>query len=356
MNGRNRPWRIGIIGAGRMGSIRARSARAHPACEVVHIVDTEPARAAALAREMDCAASADWAEVVARPDIDAVVVATTHKELAPITAAALEAGKRVFCEKPMARNASEARRAVDAAARREPGAGAPLVVGYTLRHHPAVARARQLVRGGAIGRPLYLRARYGHGGRPGYDREWRADRELSGGGELVDQGVHLIDLSRWLLGDLDQVSALVENCFWRGPAGGAGPVEDNAFLLLKGAHGQVASLHASWTQWRNLFALEIFGEDGFLIAEGLGGSYGPEQLLWGRRRPEGGAPAVAPVSLAELDGSVWDREWSEFVRAAWPAESGESATSATGLEGWQVLRTVEAAYLSAREGRTVGLN
>lgn len=351
----NPPRRIAIIGAGRMGGIRARSARAHPACQVVHVVDAVPERARALAREMDCAAGSDWEALLARQDIDGVVVATTHKDLAPITVAALEAGKRVFCEKPMARNATEARAVVEAAARFEPSAGAAVTVGYSLRHHPAVALTRRFVRAGRIGRPLYLRGRYGHGGRPGYDQEWRADRRISGGGELVDQGVHLIDLSRWLLGDLDQVTAVLETFCWRGLPDSPPPVEDNAFLLLRGSTGAVASLHASWTQWRNLFSLEVFGEEGFLAAEGLGGSYGPEQLLIGRRRRQGGPPDLEPVSFPDGGPSVWDLEWDDFVRAAWP-NGGAEAVSATVAEGWNVLRTVEAAYRSSREGRTVTLS
>ena len=125
-------------------------------------------------------------------------------------------------------------------------------------------------------------------GDRGYDREWRSDPAVSGGGELLDQGAHLVDLLLWILDtDFDSVSAETVTAFWEMP------VEDNAFALLRTAGGQVASLHVSWTQWRNLFSLEVFGRDGYAVAEGLGGSYGEERLVLGRRPPDGRGPRRA---------------------------------------------------------------
>src|SRR5207237_7906533 len=118
-------------------------------------------------------------------------------------------------------------------------------VGFNHRFHPAFRKARTLFDAGAIGPLLYIRARYGHGGRLGYEREWRADPRLSGGGELLDQGVHLIDLARWFAGDFTQVTGHVASYFW--PI----PVADNAFALLTTAGGQAALLHPSWTARKN---------------------------------------------------------------------------------------------------------
>jgi predicted dehydrogenase len=190
--------------------------------------------------------------------------------LAAISTAALQAGKHVFCEKPGARTAAE----VETVLRVLHGAWPPVeavnvpsigkhaarqfVMGFTLRHHPAIARARELMAGGEIGRPMYVLGRYGHGGRPGYGQEWRAQRDLAGGGELLDPGVHLIDLSRWFLGEFVQVTGLVDTYFWRrDPPAEGDPLEDNAFLLLRSADGYVGSLQASWTQWKNHFGFEV---------------------------------------------------------------------------------------------------
>lgn len=359
--------RIGIVGAGRMGRIRAHSARALPGCRVVQVADTVSESAEALAKEVGCEAGRDWERLVARTDIDAVVVATPHKYLAPITIAALQAGKHVFCEKPMARTVAEA----DEILKCHRSSPQALVVGFTLRHHPAIARARELLFEGAIGEPFYVRGSYGHGGRPGYEREWRADAELAGGGELLDQGIHLIDLSRWFLGDFREVSGLAATFFWGTengaeatgangwPAPAREPVDDNAFVLLRTRGGRVASLHASWTQWKNRFSFEVFGRDGFLVVDGLGGSYGLERLTKGRRSRTGGRPeleelafggAVVGDSSPSVD-DVWSREWSAFRAAILTRESSSRqvghpvpAVSASACDARQALRVVQTLY------------
>jgi len=369
--------RIGVIGAGRMGGIRARSAKRHPTCEVLGVADTDLTRAQSLAVDLGCTASADWAELIAREDIDAVVVATPHKFLAPISAAAVQAGKHVLCEKPGARTSAEAETMLRVLYGSWPPAKfenllparragvAQLVIGFTLRHHPAVVRARELLAGGEIGRPMYLVGRYGHGGRPGYEQEWRAMRDLAGGGELLDQGVHLIDLSRWFLGEFEEVVGFVGTYFWRPKqAAGNNTLEDNAFLLLRSAAGNVASLQASWTQWKNLFVFEVYGENGFLQVQGLSGNYGREQLKIGYRNLHGGPPETKEIDLwaggtAEPESDVWAVEWQAFVSAV----SGSNPLAnhapiikpASAIDAWQALRIVEAAYEASRTGTGIPL-
>lgn len=344
-----------------MGRIRARTAGVHPRCRVVHVVDADGTRAAELAAEVGAEAGTDTDRLLARRDVDAVVVATPPKYLAPLSRAALQAGKHVFCEKPMARTAAEAETVRTAASAHH----APLlVVGFTLRYHRAVRRAWNLVKAGAIGEPCYVRGRYGHGGRPGYADEWRMNTEVSGGGELLDQGVHLIDLSRCFLGEFEDFAGFLETYFWEAPPGPGSPsskhVEDNAFLLLRTGNGRVASLHASWTQWKNLFSFEVFGRDGFVSAEGLGGSYGPERLTVGHRRPEGGPPATEEIEMPARDGGaapassstddVWSAEWSGFVsivsrtdqEAIPPHDVGPAA--ATALDACRAFDVIEKVY------------
>ncbi len=172
-----------MVGAGRMGRIRSLSAKAHPQSELVEVVDTIAEHARSLAAEAGCRAGTDWQKLIEREDVDVIVVATPHKYLAPITTAALNAGKYVFCEKPGARNATEAEivlraayantptRELEPAVPMAPQNNTRLFVGFTLRHYPAVARSRDLIAAGVIGEPMYVRGRYGHGGRPDY-RRW----------------------------------------------------------------------------------------------------------------------------------------------------------------------------------------
>lgn len=340
------------MGAGYMGGLRARSAHLHEACSVSLVADSDKERAKKLAREVGARAVVDWGEVANSDDVDAIVVATPHQFLATIAAAALHAQKHVFCEKPMARSATEAEEVLRAA-------GYPLVsldgphdprvpvacVGYTLRHHPAVQLGWKWMKEGRIGEPMYVRGRYGHGGRPGYEREWRMDPEIGGGGELLDQGVHLIDLSRAFLGDFIAGVGLTESFFWKPPGKN---VEDNAFLFLQTSEGKVASLHASWTQWKNLFSFEAFGREGSIAIEGLGGSYGPEHLIFVRRK-EGKLPQLEEVTFSAGGSSagVWKDEWDSFVATARP-DNSDAATntlrSATLGDGYRALQIVDQIY------------
>jgi len=152
---------------------------------------------------------------------------------------------------------------------------------------------------------MFVRARYGHGARLGYDKEWRADPALSGGGELIDQGPHLIDLSRWFLGEITEVQGFAHTYFWDMP------VDDNGFMLLKTAKKQVAFLHASCTEWKNLFSMEIYGKLGKLDLSGLGGSYGLEKITWYRMLPEMGPPETTSWEYPMGDDS-WAVEIAEF--------------------------------------------
>ena len=231
-----------------------------------------------------------------------MVVATPHDMLAPITLAVVEAGKHALVEKPGARCAAELD-SVAAAARRS---GALVRIGFNHRYHRAFRKAREILDSGALGEMMFVRGRYGHGGRPGYEREWRADPERSGGGELIDQGVHLVDLARWFLGDFSSIEGRAHTYFWNIP------VEDNGFLLLETARGQVAFLHASWTEWKNLFSFEIAGRLGKLDISGLGGSYGVERLTWYRMSPEMGPPETLAWEYPMKDDS-WEAECAVFL-------------------------------------------
>lgn len=289
--------RVGIVGCGLIG--RKRAAALAPGDELVGCYDVDPEAARALGPAVD---SLD-ALLALAPDV--VVVATTHDTLAELSIAALEAGAHVLVEKPAAISSAQVAAIADAAAK----AGRLVKVGFNHRFHPGIARAIEEARSGAHGEILQLRARYGHGGRPGYEREWRADPARSGGGELIDQGMHLLDLSHWLLGPLPLHSALLRTAFWDMP------VEDNAVVLLgERGDGPWASLHVSWTEWKNLFSLEIYCRTAKLQVDGLVRSYGAQRLTRYLMKPELGPPDTEVIDFAGEDSS-WEAEWLHFRRA-----------------------------------------
>jgi len=334
-------YRIGIVGAGFIGRKRAETARAHADCDVSMVYDTDGEAARVLAADCGATSAESWQEIAEGP-VDIVVVATTHDALASISTACLEGGKHVLCEKPMGRHPQEARRALRASC----AADRMLKVGYNHRYHPAVQQVYEACVSGQLGPLMNIRGRYGHGGRPGYDREWRAIPERAGGGELLDQGAHLIDLAKWVLDDFAEVSGYVETHFWD-----MEPLEDNAYGIFRTVSGQIASLHVSWTQWKNLFSFEVHGRDGYAIAEGLGGSYGPEQARIGRRRPEGGAPEEKIVPFTGEDVS-WALEWKDFLAGI----EGRGIPYALGGEALETLEWVYRLYEAARKRRAVDVS
>lgn len=331
--------RIGLVGAGRQGWRRASALANTGDDSLAMVADQDLALAQRLANRFGGEATGRWEAVLERPDIEAVVVCTPPPLHAQISIAALERSKHVLCEKPTARSPEEARTVLAAAGRSR----ATFKAGFNHRHHPGIQQLKAWCDEGRLGALLLGRCRYGMVGRPGYGSEWRGRSELTGGGELMDQGLHVLDLFRWFLGDFGAVTGMISRSYWR-----EADVEDNAFALLRTAGGQVASLHVSWTQWRNLFSFEVIGTEGYGTVEGLGGSYGTERAASGRR------DFSAPFSETTVDfrgeDRSWEEEWREFgaaIRAGrQPLGSIEDAVAAIALAA--------AIYRADRERREIG--
>ncbi|NQT74341.1 MAG: Gfo/Idh/MocA family oxidoreductase [Chloroflexi bacterium] len=326
--------KVGIVGAGRQGHRRAAVLKEHDDSLLVLVADNDIKAARLLADKMGCEATTDWEEVVKREEINAVLVCTPPQLHIPVSLAAIENGKHVLCEKPLARNPEEAAEMVAAAQDN----GMKLKCGFNLRHHPGIKQAREWVEQGVIGELNFIRCRYGIGGRPGYDKEWRADPEIAGGGQLMDQGMHALDLSRWFMGEFNEAIGFLSTSFWD-----VAPLEDNAFALLRTDKGQVSSIHASWTQWKNLFSFEVYGNDGYVMVDGLGGSYGTEKVTLGKRiflKPF----QEETIEFRGEDRS-WDKEWNEFVTAI--NENREPLGN--GYDGLQALKLAYTIYESSHK-------
>jgi len=293
---------VGIVGCGLIGQKRAESL---PQGYLRAVADVSEERAVQLAGKYpDVFPYTNWQDMVRRDDLDIIIVSTTNNWLAPITLAAVNTGKHVLVEKPAARHFSELDPIIEAAEMQN----VQVMVGYNLRSHPSFLKAREIIIGGSLGNLMYIRGRYGHGGRLGYEKEWRADPAISGGGELLDQGVHLIDLSRWFLGEFTQIQGHIHIYYWKMP------VEDNGFMYLKNEAGQVAWLQVSCTEWKNLFSFEIFCEKGKLQIDGIGGSYGTERLTFYQMLPQMGPPETSIWEYPFPDTS-WKTEFEEFEQA-----------------------------------------
>ena len=289
-----------IVGCGLIG--KKRWAALPPGSQLTVACDTNLARAEELVKLAGSGqAQSDFNKAVSDPKVEVVIVATINAVLAEVSAAAIRAGKPVLVEKPAGISVQQVDQLIELSQRQ----GTLVRVGFNHRYHSAFVKAREILASGVARELMFLRARYGHGGRVGYDQEWRADPKLSGGGELLDQGVHLIDLAGWFLGEFTKIDGHACTSFWKMP------VDDNAFISLRTAKGQTAWLHASCTEWKNLFSFEIYTRHTKLQIDGLGGSYGVEKLIHYQMKPEMGPPDTKVYEYAGADES-WRRELTEF--------------------------------------------
>lgn len=331
---------VAIIGAGLQGGRRLPAIAADHRVKVSMIVDRVPERAVALAKKYGGTVSAKWHEATKNPNIDCVLVLTYPDSHAEIAIAAMQAGKDVLCEKPLARTVQAARRMVRVAERTK----RILKCGFNHRHHPAILKAYQLFKKGEIGKPVFGRGICGIAGREGLEKEWRSDPAIVGGGQLMEQGVHLIDLFRWFLGDIATATGITVNTHWS-----IEPLEDNGFALCTTRQGVPVSIHASLTQWVNLFQFEIYGANGSITVAGLGGSYGTEKLIVSKHDPQG------PFShhTIEYRGSdvSWENEWQEFMKAV----RTRKQPLGNGRDGLAAMSIVNAVYTSSKTGKTIRL-
>jgi predicted dehydrogenase len=323
--------RVAIVGCGLIGAKRA-SALA-PDDELLACYDVNEQASRDLSEQYQAKACATLEELFAAgPEV--VIVATVHDQLAGLAERALEAGAHVLVEKPAGVSTAQLERLIEC----QRASGRLAKVGFNHRFHPGIARAAEEVHSGRHGELMHLRARYGHGGRVGYDREWRAEPARSGGGELVDQGMHLLDLTHWLAGPLPLHCALLRTHFWDTP------VEDNAALILGDAESRTdpwAMLHVSWTEWKNLFSLEVYCRTAKIQVDGLVRSYGPQRLRIYLMGPELGPPELEEISYPDEDHS-WQREWASFTSAI---DAGDERLINGGLsDARYAWEQIEAAY------------
>lgn len=297
---------FGIIGYGKMGRLRHERMEMLQLGKAIAITDMfVPFDELGVGK----LAVANAEDVIGNPQVEAVFIATANAHNKMLTIAALQAGKHVFCEKPPTLTAQEMREvmAVEKETKRT------LMYGFNHRLHGAALKMREVVESGVFGRILWMRGRYGKSVDEDYLKTWRADRSLAGGGILIDQGIHMLDLFTYLGDSFNDVQAVVSSLYWKTPG-----IEDNVFAILRNSQtGQVASLHSTMTQWRHLFSLEVFMEQGHMVLNGLktsSNTYGEEKLTIAKNR------AQAPAAIWEEEENYvyetdesWDNELKIFV-------------------------------------------
>ena len=288
-----------IIGCGFIGKKRAMALSNK--FRLISCFDTNNFASTKFANDFSAHSCEKLDDIFLKKDIDLIIIATLHDSLADLTMKALKAGKHVLVEKPAGKNYQELESILDYLNRSK----LKVKVGFNHRYHRALLKANELINRNELGDLMFIRARYGHGARVGYDAEWRSDPELSGGGELIDQGPHLIDLSRMFLGDFTDIKGHAQTFYWNMP------VDDNAFMILQNQNKQTAFLQVSCTEWKNMFSFEIYGKKGKIDIIGLGGSYGIEKITFYKMLPEMGPPDTYSWEFPMQDNS-WEVELDEL--------------------------------------------
>lgn len=323
--------KIGIIGYGRMGQIRYDVIKNMPHYSVSKIFDP-----CAVNIPSGITAAKDYLDILMDKAIEAVFICVPNYLISKYVIEAMDAGKHVFCEKPPGINSKQVLEMIEAE-KRNPEL--KLMFGFNHRHHESMIYAKKVIDSGEYGNVLWIRGRYGKSVPPDFTNSWRSKKEFAGGGIFLDQGIHMLDLFLMMCGDFDEVKAYVSNLYWHSD------IEDNIFAIFRNKKGQVASLHSTMTQWRHLFALEIFLGGGHIVINGLltsSGSYGQEEL------------SVAKNAGSGL-GVSWDKEerriynintsWESEIRTFFDAiENKKPVPTGNTRDAYMLMKLVDKVY------------
>lgn len=326
----NKPLHIGIVGLGKMGKIRAETVRENNDTVLISGTDPNPPKSGLDGIHL----CSDYRAVI-ESDVDVVFVCTPNRFAPDVAVAALDAGKHVFCEKPPGRNLEDVERIL-AAEQRNPGL--VLKFGFNHRYHFGIQEAKRIVDSEIYGNILWMRGVYGKAEGSGNPEEWRDDPEIAGGGILLDQGIHMLDLFRHFCGDFVEIKSMCTRAYWERP------LEDNAFALLRDTSGRIAMLHSSFTQWKHRFCLEIYMSDGFVMVEGMPSttrSYRDEWITHARKHTGYAIGNPHEQSTFCNTDPSWEMELAEFVdciRTNSPVRNGNSK------DAYEAMRLVYAIY------------
>ena len=324
---------VAIIGCGLIGQKRALSISSrniHTVCDI-DIIQAEK-----LSKKVNADFTNNYSDIINNNDSDVVIISTPNYLIKKIAIEALNSGKHVLSEKPLGKNVAESKEMTECANKNNK----ILYTGFNHRFHPSILKAKDLVDNNKIGHILHIHGHYGHGGRPGMEKEWRMDPALSGGGELLDQGVHLIDLALLFKGIPNKVFGTTGQLAWKSK------VEDSASFMLLYEDNINLLFSVGWIYWKNKFEFNIYGSNGFLSINGLGGSYGKEKLTLGIRNMKGGIPEIQKFSFSENDNS-WKKEWKFFKELIVKKEQSDN--------GYQANLIVDAIYTSSKKNQPVNV-
>jgi predicted dehydrogenase len=326
--------KFAIIGMGKIGKTRAKTLKDNPDTKLIAAYDIDQSQMDEFDDIIKCK---DVDEIFKIKELDAIFICTFNKYAPGFTIKALESGLHVFCEKPPARTSLELKEVIAV----EENTNLVLKYGFNHRYHHSVIEAKKLIDNNIFGRLLWVRGVYGKAGGNKFAKNWRNNKEESGGGILIDQGIHMLDLMRFFVGDFTEIKSMVKKNYWDIP------VEDNAFALMQSKDGVMATIHSSATQWRHKFLLEMSFENGYINLDGILSStrsYGDETLVIAKRQFESetfamGKPREEKIFF-DTDES-WKLELDEFVECI---KENKKSYNGNSKDALKVMELVEEIY------------
>jgi predicted dehydrogenase len=324
--------KVGIAGYGIVGKRRHEFIDSHPRLEVIALCEQNFAQFPIVLSDVNI--YTNYEEMLKGEELDVLFVCLTNNIAAEVTIAGLKNGIHVFCEKPPGMNVEEIR---DVIAEEKKHPNLKLKYGFNHRYHDSVKEAVNLIQSGELGEVVNLRGVYGKSSIIPFSGGWRSKRDQAGGGILLDQGIHMVDLMRLFCGEFTEVKSFVSNDFWKHD------VEDNAYALMKDERGRVVMLNSSATQWQHKFNLEISLSEGYIELHGIlsgSKSYGEEKIVIGRRNEESVNGQMESRTIKFLQDNSWRDEINEFAEAIIEDKSIQFGTSRDALETMKLVFSI----------------
>ena len=333
--------KVAIAGFGIVGKRRFQFINEHSSLEVTAVCEQNPFEKGVEYSEINCYTR--YQDLLIKEDLDILFVCLTNNIAAEVTIAGLNKGLHVFCEKPPGMNVEEIENVIKI---ENTNKNLKLKYGFNHRYHDSVREALNLIQSKDLGEVINLRGVYGKSSIIPFSGGWRSKRDLAGGGILLDQGIHMLDLMRLFCGEFEEVKSFVSNAFWKHD------VEDNAFAIMKDKKGRIAMLNSSATQWKHRFSLEISLTKGYIELHGIlsgSKSYGEEKIIIGTRDTNSKNGLMESKTIRFLEDNSWRDEINEFASAVINKEPITTGTSHDALETMKLVYNIYYSDLNWRE-------
>lgn len=319
--------KVGIAGYGVVGKRRHHFININPSMDVVAVCDQTFKKNYSL---NDLKYFKNYNDLL-KLDLDVLFVCLTNNVAAEVTISGLKNGLHVFCEKPPGRNVEDINKVIKV---EEKFPNLKLKYGFNHRYHDSVKKALSLIKSGELGEIINLRGLYGKSRVIPFSGGWRSKREIAGGGILLDQGIHMLDLMRYFSGEFIEIKSFISNSYWNHD------IEDNAYAIMKDKYGRIAMLNSSATEWQHKFRLEIALTKGYINLSGIlsgSKSYGEEKIVFGMRDQESNNGQMNSTTIQFLDDNSWKEEIDEFSDSILNNKKIKSGTSQDALLTMKLL-------------------